>query len=225
MGQPPMDAPGMPAGTGGPRVVPWRALRRVLIILSLAGFTLLSLIGIALILGETAPGQATTRFLALFGLAGVFGLTAVAATIPFARSMAAGLGWVGLVASGLAFLLTSILVLGDVSDESLAQLATVTGNLAGTAALASLLLMVRGRDVIVDGLITVTWILLGLSFVLAMIQVFGGGTGEGLAKLVISVAILTTLGLIATPLVALWMGPGRASPVASAEPPGPPPVA
>ena len=225
MGQPPMDTAGMPpaAPTAGGVQLPWRPTRRVLVALAVAGFTLLAVIGMALILAETAPGQATTRFLAFVALTGLFSLTALSATIPFARARALGLGWVGVVASGLAFLLFTILVLSNFPDQSLAQVATVAGNLAFSVALACLLLLVRGRAAALDGVITGTWVLLGLSFVLAVIQVFGGLETGGLFKLVAVVSILTFLGMIVVPLLALWMSSGTPAPLRpeGAQPPAP----
>jgi hypothetical protein len=203
-----------------PRLLQW-----ILILITVAALSVASIIGVILVLATGPPAVGILRLLGVIGLLGLFGLAALGCTIALDHG-ASALGWVGLAASAIGYLLSVILVLSSAPDETLAKVLAVVGNLASTVALASLLLLVRRRTRGIDVLIALTMVALTILYIFQIIQTFNEeALGAGLIKGLGVVIILAFLGMIATPLLARLVALRHpvGAPDAAGSPPGPPP--
>lgn len=209
---PPSPPGGMAASTPVPLPGLWiRPFERALLVTAVIAVGILALVGIVLILGSLNPGG-VGRLLGVLAFLALFALTAAAALIPIRQG--AAIGWIGLIASGLAFVLSLGLVLGSFQNETLAKAFVVVATLAWNVAFAALILALMNRHPVVDGLAWGTVVLLGVSFLLALIQLFGEIQSEAFAKLGVIVGILVVFGLIATPALARALAPGTSPPPA-----------
>lgn len=190
------SAPPEPPNLSLPRLLQW-----ILILVTVAALSVASIIGILLVLASDSPAVGTLRLLGAIVFLGLFGLAALGATIALDRGVPA-LGWVGLAASALGYLLSVIFVLSSVPSVPLAKVLAVVGNLASTVALGSLLLLVWGRARGINVLIALTMAALAILYVFQMFQIFNeDALGAGLIKGLIVLSILAFLGMIVTPLL------------------------
>lgn len=118
------------------------------------------------------------------------------------------LGWVGIGASALAWLLAFVLFTLSTSGDAASRLFTVVGNLTVSIALGGLLLLAYGRERRIDLLVQVTGLLLAVLWLIHTVLLIGGVALEGgFLRAVLVVSILAFLGVVLTPLLARLLAP------------------
>lgn len=177
----------------------------IFIAVAATGWSIVALVGIILLAGGLAPGDATGRFMVTMAALGLFGLQGLAGATLAGRRTLETLGWVGVAAAGLSFILVVALAASPTPDPTLAKVFGAVSTVSSAIALGALLLLLSRRDSTVDALVFLTLSVLAVLSLIGISLILGEITvGEGLGRTIGVLWILTALGFVVTPLLSRY---------------------
>jgi hypothetical protein len=194
----------------------------LMVVLSISA--LIALIGIF----SGTISETMGRLLGTVGLTFLFSLTGLLSAIPVERGVVPVLGYAGIAAAAIAWLLGLTLVWGLVqaSSPEAFQPFGIATTLAVTLGWAGALLGITARDPRVDRVVGATVTVVALTGLTSIVATLATGRSEGLGKAAAALSVLGILGSFLAPMLLKWArleGPQVHAPLGALDDGLPPP--